>query len=147
MWVGCQFHAPGHFTPRKDPVPTVQEAGWAPGPVWTGAENLAPTGIRSPDRPARGESLYRLSYPGRQWWGDLKETEHSVKLGVDRRTAWSCFTPVCFSAIYHFTTLLNSHQPVFGLKLFSWFISIFLWDYHFFIYVFFNLRPPFLKYN
>ena len=27
-----------------------------------GAENLAPTGIRSPDRPARSESLYRLSY-------------------------------------------------------------------------------------
>ena len=27
-----------------------------------GAENLAPTGIRSPDRPARNESLYRLSY-------------------------------------------------------------------------------------
>jgi hypothetical protein len=40
------------FTPRKDPVPIVQEAGWAPGPVWTGAENLAPTRIRSPDRPA-----------------------------------------------------------------------------------------------
>jgi hypothetical protein len=33
------------------------------GPVWTGAENLAPTGIQSPDRPARSESLYRLSYP------------------------------------------------------------------------------------
>jgi len=29
------------FTPGKDPVPIVQEAGWAPGPVWTGAENLA----------------------------------------------------------------------------------------------------------
>ena len=26
------------------------------------AENLAPTGIRSPDRPARSQSLYRLSY-------------------------------------------------------------------------------------
>jgi hypothetical protein len=25
--------------------------GWAPGPVWKGAENLTPTGIRSPDRP------------------------------------------------------------------------------------------------
>ena len=35
------------FNPGKDPVPIVQEAGWAPGPVWTGAENLAPTGIRS----------------------------------------------------------------------------------------------------
>jgi len=38
------------FTPGKDPVPIVQEAGWAPGPVWTGAENLAPTGIRSLDQ-------------------------------------------------------------------------------------------------
>ena len=28
------------------------------------AENLASTGIRSPDRPAHGQSLYRLSYPG-----------------------------------------------------------------------------------
>ena len=27
---------------EEDPVPIVQEAGWAPGPVWTGAENLAP---------------------------------------------------------------------------------------------------------
>ena len=50
------------FTPGKDPVPIVQEAGWAPGPVWTGTENLAPTGIRSPDRPARSQLLYRLSY-------------------------------------------------------------------------------------
>ena len=51
-----------HFTPGKDPVPIVQEAGWAPGPVWTGAENLAPTGIQSPDRPAHSQLLYRLSY-------------------------------------------------------------------------------------
>jgi hypothetical protein len=29
----------------------------------TGAENLALTGIRSPDRPARSQSLYRLRYP------------------------------------------------------------------------------------
>jgi len=26
-------------------VPIVQEAGWAPEPVWKGAENLATTGI------------------------------------------------------------------------------------------------------
>ena len=48
------------FNPEKDPVPVVQEAGWAPGLVWTGAEN---TGIRSPDRPARSQSLYRLRHP------------------------------------------------------------------------------------
>jgi len=51
------------FTPRKDLVPIVQEAGWALGPVWTGVENLSPNGIRSPDRPARSQSLYCLSYP------------------------------------------------------------------------------------
>jgi hypothetical protein len=50
-------------THGKDPVPIVQEAGWAPAPVWTGVENLAYTGIRSPDHPARSQSLYRLSYP------------------------------------------------------------------------------------
>jgi hypothetical protein len=54
---------PGRFNPWKDPVPIVQEAVWAPGPVWTGAENLAHTGIRSPYRPARSHSLYRLRYP------------------------------------------------------------------------------------
>jgi len=32
------------FTPGKDPVSIVQEAGWALGPVWTGVENLAPRG-------------------------------------------------------------------------------------------------------
>ena len=59
-----QRHAPAAlYPPGKDPVPIVQEAGWAPGPVWTGAENLAPTGIPSPARLARSESLYRLSYP------------------------------------------------------------------------------------
>jgi len=34
-----------HLTPRKDPVSVIQEAGWASGPVWTGAENLAPPGF------------------------------------------------------------------------------------------------------
>jgi hypothetical protein len=39
---------PGRYTPGNDPVPIVQEAGWAPGPVWGDAEYLASTGIRSP---------------------------------------------------------------------------------------------------
>ena len=51
------------FTPGKDPITIIQEAVWAPGPVWTGEENLAPTGILSPHRPARSHSLHRLRYP------------------------------------------------------------------------------------
>jgi len=56
---------PGRSLPsQKELVHIVQEVVWAPGRVWTGAENLAPTGIGSPDRPARSQSLYRLSYHG-----------------------------------------------------------------------------------
>ena len=37
-----------------------------PGQVWAGAENLAYTKIRSPDRPVRSKSLHRLRYSGLQ---------------------------------------------------------------------------------
>ena len=37
---------PGRFTSGK-------EARWARGPVWTGAETVVLTGIRSPDRPVK----------------------------------------------------------------------------------------------
>jgi hypothetical protein len=60
-WVVSTMPRP--LYPGKDLVPIVQEAGWAPGPVWTCAKNLALTGIWSPDRPARSQPLYRLSYP------------------------------------------------------------------------------------
>ena len=45
-------HARPHLTPGKEPVPTVQETEWASEPVSRGVENIAPTGIRSPDHPA-----------------------------------------------------------------------------------------------
>ena len=58
-WGGWSTTRPGRFAPKER-----EEAGWAPGLIWTGAEYLAPTGIRSPDHPARNKSLYRLRYPG-----------------------------------------------------------------------------------
>jgi hypothetical protein len=64
MGVGGQRHALAALPPGKTRYPLYIDAGWNPGPAWTGAENLAPTGIRSPDRPARSGSLYRLSYRG-----------------------------------------------------------------------------------
>ena len=60
-WVFSSTHRQ-QFTPGKDPVPIVQEAGWASGPVWTG-EKFRPTGIRTPDHPALSQSLYWLTYP------------------------------------------------------------------------------------
>jgi hypothetical protein len=37
-WVVSSTLRP-HFTPGKDPVPILQEAGWTPGPVWTGGKS------------------------------------------------------------------------------------------------------------
>jgi len=84
------------FTPGKDPVPTVQEAGWAPGPVWTGTENLTPTGIRSPDRPARSHSAFytRLIYIL-----IINNSEHST----NAFSSYYCYnSPVLFSIIMIF---------------------------------------------
>ena len=50
------------YPQERDTVAIVEEAKWAPGPVWAGAENITPTSIRSPDRPAHSESLYRLRH-------------------------------------------------------------------------------------
>jgi len=41
-----------HFTPGKDSIPILQEAGWALGPVWTGGKSR-PHRDSIPDRPAR----------------------------------------------------------------------------------------------
>ena len=60
-WVVSSTPRP-HFTPGKDPIPILQEAGWAPRPVWTGGKSR-PHRDSIPDRPARSQLLYRLSYP------------------------------------------------------------------------------------
>ena len=56
MGVGGQLHVPAALPPGKRPG--------VPGPVWTGAEDFPSTGMRTPERPARSESLYRLLYLG-----------------------------------------------------------------------------------
>ena len=54
-WVVSSRARP-HFTPGKDTVPILQEAGWAPGPVWTGGKSrLHRDSIQ--DRPARSQKL------------------------------------------------------------------------------------------
>ena len=73
MGVVGQPHAPAASTSGKDPVPFVQGAGWAPGPVWTGGKSR-PHQKSIPDRPARSQSLHRLSYPAQQFYVEFKIT-------------------------------------------------------------------------
>jgi hypothetical protein len=62
MGLGDQRHAPAAF--RQERPGTHCIGGWV-GPMagLDGCGKSRPTGIRSPDHPARSESLYRLRYP------------------------------------------------------------------------------------
>jgi hypothetical protein len=58
MGMGGQRHAPVALPQQRDPVHIVQEAGWDPRPVSTGAGNFGTIGILTAERPARNKSLY-----------------------------------------------------------------------------------------
>ena len=63
---------PRPLYPReRDPVPIVLEAGWAPVPVWTSQENLAPKGIRSQGRPARSDWAILPPPPKKKLYGTI----------------------------------------------------------------------------
>jgi hypothetical protein len=79
-----------YFTPRKEPVPIVQEAGWAPGPVWMGGKSR-PTGIRSLDRPTRSQWLYRLTYPAHIPIHEPCEPTYTPRLGKHTNKRWKYF--------------------------------------------------------
>ena len=61
--VGGQRHAPAALPPGKTRYPLYRSLGGPQGLSVQVRKISAPTVIRSPDRPARSESLYRPSYP------------------------------------------------------------------------------------
>ena len=61
-WVVSSTPRP-HFTPGKDPVPILQEAGWAPGPIWTDGKSR-PHRDSILDRPARSSVAIPSELPG-----------------------------------------------------------------------------------
>ena len=66
---GWSAARPGRtLPPRNTQYPFCRRLGGPQGRSGR-AENLAPTGIRSPDRPSRSQSLYRLSYPAHVYTG------------------------------------------------------------------------------
>ena len=77
-----------HFTPGKDPVPILQEAGWAPGPVWTGAKSR-PHRDSIPDRPARSSVAVPTELSG--------PPKCRISAGFIRTNGATCNTgcPVC----------------------------------------------------
>jgi hypothetical protein len=63
MWVGGQRNDPADSPPGKSRYPLYRRLG-GPKAGLEGAEKSSQAGIRSVDRPALSESLYRLRYSG-----------------------------------------------------------------------------------
>ena len=72
--------------------PSYRKLGRLPGPVWTGAENLAITGIRSPDLIARSELLYllRTDRVGFVMSVRLHSASDRTRLGYIYRNVFGC---------------------------------------------------------
>ena len=66
MGVCGQRYALAALPPGKTRYPLYRRLGGSQGRPGQVRKIRTPTGIRSPDRPAHSESLYRLSYPGPQ---------------------------------------------------------------------------------
>jgi hypothetical protein len=66
---GWSAPRPGRFIPGKDPVPIVQEAGWATGPVWTCAKN----------------PIYTVLFDSIQITSPIFHVYHWVDPGIDGR--------------------------------------------------------------
>ena len=64
-WVVSSTPRP-HCTPGINPVPILQEAGWAPGPVLRGGK-YRPHRDSIPDRPARSSVAIPTELPGPLW--------------------------------------------------------------------------------
>ena len=84
-----------HFTPGKDLVSILQEVGWAPGPVLIVGKS-PPHRDSIPDRRARSQSLYRLSYPAHLYiyiyiyiYFKLIQLFSSTVLGLELRRVFS----------------------------------------------------------
>ena len=92
-----------HYRRKRDPVPIVQNVVWPSGPVRTGAKNLAPTGIRSPYRPAR-----------RKHYSDWAIPAHVLSMYITNRPFF-CYTQ--YKIIY-----TNMHG-------FRWFKCLTYWRY------------------
>jgi hypothetical protein len=110
MDVGGQRHAPAALPLGKRPGTNCTVGLWAPGPVCTGAVDVSPTGIRSPDRPARIESLGRLSYPGPLMFG-VANVHFSSRIVVEMRFIYFFQNLKCYTEVLMNTSIGGDMVP------------------------------------
>ena len=105
-----------HFTPGKDPVPILQEAGWAPGLVWTGGKSR-PHQDSIPDRFLYMSIIIKLQFiscdqPAKKPLGSLLLEKITLASNSQR-----CCTLICHLAI---DLKVNVHIFFFHILFYYW---------------------------
>ena len=90
-----------HSTPGNETWYPLYRRLVGPRPVWTGAENLAPSVIRSPDHSARSKSLYCLHYPSPLICRVLFQYKQNIKLFSTHFSAGKCPPRHMFQNLEH----------------------------------------------
>ena len=104
-----------HFTHEKGPVSIVQEAGWVPGPVWTGGKSR-PHRDSIPDRPAHSQSLWIMT------GGKRNTPRESISALIIRSNTmlWTLcilvFTTTCFGP-YQIESQQHKRKRILRLRL------------------------------
>ena len=119
---------PRPLYPReRDPVSILQRAGWSSEPVWTGAENLASTGIWSPDRPAVASRYTNCAIPALSYtlicakiWNVGSSLQLRVLLYLLKRN-FHCL-PLSLTRTLHCSNLSSGRLSLRYLLLFQWWI-------------------------
>jgi hypothetical protein len=75
--VGGQHHVPSALSPKKTRYPLYRRQGGPQGRSERVLKISPPTGIRSLNRPARTQSLYRLSYPARSLYKSSRKKHYA----------------------------------------------------------------------
>jgi hypothetical protein len=117
--LGTRWGLSGNAMLRPLYPPNDPKVGRAPGPVWTGAENLAnPNRIRSSNHPARSDLLYQLCSPD-----PLFHYQHNIKLKFPRVWTLKATQSLCFhhdivtEGCFQYFTHFQSSFPEFGKSI------------------------------
>jgi len=78
-------HPRPFYSQARDPLPIVQEAEWAPWSVWTGAKNVASTGIRSRTFQSAANRYNDCDIPAEIY---LHENLNHILISVTYETFW-----------------------------------------------------------
>jgi len=136
-----------HFTPGKDLVPILREAGWAPGPVWMGRKS-PPHRDSIPDHPAHScytdwatrptmSALYSYIMLTDKALGVLKHCYHQLCMWIFWKRDQLCTSTACsavhFQVPHHESRSYSPDNTVleavlFTVKMFKSWEQMSLWE-------------------